>query len=154
VRGLPANVISAIEHLPGRDRFGGVAEMDQIRTTAGLGGIDVAHLQTEIIDHRPGTAGSIAGAEIAVDIAFGQPRVFNRALGDFSMQLRRGFIGCMPGWMLVNPGDVGLALDTQCGAPLAFFVFQRFSGPSEQPWQAMKYSVRRDGHYSTFSRRG
>jgi len=34
-----------------------------------------------------------------------------------------------------------------------FFLFQGFSGPSEQPWQAMKYSVRRDGHYSTFSRR-
>ena len=128
----------------GCNRFGGVAEMDQVRTTTGLRGIDVAHPKAEIIDHWPGTTRSVAGAEIAVDIAFRQPGVFNRALGDFGMQLRGGFIGCMPGWVLVDPGDVGLALDAQYGAPLGVFLFQCFSGPSEQPWQAVKYSVRRD----------
>jgi hypothetical protein len=29
------------------------------------------------------------------------------------MQLCGGFVGCMPGRMLVNPGDIGLALDAQ-----------------------------------------
>src|SRR5439155_19549208 len=128
----------------GCNRFGGVAEMDQVRTTAGLGGIDVAHLKAEIIDHWPGAARSVAAAEIAVDIGLGQPGVFNRALGDFGMQLRGGFVGRMPGWVLVDPGDVGLALDAQYGAPLAFFLFQRFSDLSARPWQAPKYSVRRD----------
>ena len=37
----------------GGDGFGGVAEMDQIGTAAGLGGVHVADLQAEVIDHRP-----------------------------------------------------------------------------------------------------
>ncbi len=72
----------------GRDRLGSVAEMDQIGTTAGLGGIDVTDLQSEVIDHRPKAAGGVAGAEIAVDIGFGEPGIFDRALGDLGMQLR------------------------------------------------------------------
>ena len=87
--------------------------MDQIGTAAGLGGIHVADPKTEVIHHRPQPAGGVAGAEIAVDIGLGQPGVFNGALGDFGVQLRRGFIGCVPGWMLVDPGNVGLALDGQ-----------------------------------------
>jgi hypothetical protein len=67
------------------------------------------------------------------------------------MQLRRGFIGCMPGWMLVNPGDVGPALDTQYGAPLAFLVPRGFSGLSARPWQGPKYSVRRTACANTRS---
>ena len=70
------------------DRFGGVAEMDQIGTAARFGGIDVAYLQPEVIDHRPGPAGGVAGAEIAVDIGLGQPGIFNRTLGDLGVQLR------------------------------------------------------------------
>src|SRR5947207_166933 len=100
--------------------------MDQVRTTTGLRGIDVAHPQAEIIDHWPGTARSVAGAEIAVDIGLAQPGVFDRAPGDFGMQLRGGFVGRIPGWMLVNPGDIGLALDAQYGAPLAFFFSSGF----------------------------
>jgi hypothetical protein len=34
-----------------------------------------------------------------------------------------------------------------------FFFSSDFSGLSARAWQAMKYSVRRDGHYSMFSRR-
>ena len=87
--------------------------MDQIGTAAGLGGIDVADLEAEVIDHRPQPAGGVAGAEIAVDIGLGQPGVLDRALGDLGMQLCGGFIGCVPGRMLVDPGNVGLALDGQ-----------------------------------------
>jgi hypothetical protein len=29
------------------------------------------------------------------------------------MELCGGFIGCVPGWMLVDPGNVGFALDGQ-----------------------------------------
>ena len=72
----------------GRDRFGGVAEMDQIGTAAGLGGIHMANLEAEVIDHRPKAAGGVAGAEIAVDIGFGEPGILDRALGDLGMQLR------------------------------------------------------------------
>src|ERR1700676_4023527 len=48
----------------------------------------------------------------------------------------------MPGRVLVNPGDVGLALDTH-DAPLAFLLPSGFSGLSARPWQAPKFSVRR-----------
>ena len=104
----------------GGDGFGRMADMDDVGTAAGFGGVDMPHLQPEIIHHRPGAARRIAGAEIAVDIGLGQPGVLERALGDFGMQLRGGFVGCMPGRMLVNPGDVGLAFDRQCSSPLAF----------------------------------
>jgi hypothetical protein len=90
-----------------------MAEMDQIGTTAALGGIDVTDFQAEIIDHRQQTARRIAGAEITVDIGPGQAGIFQRALGDFGMQLCGGFIGCMPSRMFVNPGNIGLALDAQ-----------------------------------------
>jgi len=95
------------------DRFRGMPEMDQIGTAAGIGGIEMAHFQAEIIDHRHHPARGVAGAEIAVDIGFGQACIFQRALGDFGMELRGGFIGCMPGGMLVDPGEIGLALDAQ-----------------------------------------
>jgi hypothetical protein len=36
------------------------------------------------------------------------------------MQLCGGFIGRMPGRMLENPGEIGLAPDTQSYSPLAF----------------------------------
>jgi hypothetical protein len=42
------------------------------------------------------------------------------------MELCGGFIRCVPGRMLVNPGDVGLALDRQYGTPLAFFLSSVF----------------------------
>ena len=103
--------------------------MHQIGTAAGIGGIEMADLQAEIIDHRHHPARGIAGAEIAVDIVFGQPGVFQRTLGDFGMQLRSGFVRCVPGRMLINPGDVGLALDRQYGSPLVFLVRWRFLWP-------------------------
>ena len=62
--------------------------MDQIGTAAGLGGIDVANLEAEVIDHRPQAAGSVAGAEIAVDVGFGKPGILDRPLGDLGVQLR------------------------------------------------------------------
>ena len=62
--------------------------MDQIGTAAGLGGIDVADLEAEVIDHRPKAAGGVAGAEIAVDVGLGEPGILERALGDLGMQLR------------------------------------------------------------------
>src|SRR6266699_1238906 len=66
----------------------------------------------------------------------------------------------MPDWVLVNPGDVGLALDTQYGAPLAFFslpaVFlacrrglgKRRNIPSDEtvrdtPWERVPGAVQR-----------
>jgi hypothetical protein len=71
----------------------------------------VTDFEAEIIDHRPGAARRVAGAEIAINIGLGEACVFDRALGDFGMELCGGFIGCVPGRMLVNPGNVGFALD-------------------------------------------
>ena len=61
--------------------------MDQIGATTGIGGIHVANLEAEIIDHRPKAARGVAGAEIAIDIGFGQPGIFDRTPGDLGMQL-------------------------------------------------------------------
>ena len=122
----------------GGDGFGCMAEVDQIGTAAGFGGVDMPHLQPEIVDHRPGAARRIAGAEIAVDVGLGQAGIFERALGDFGMQLRGGFVGGMPGRMLVNSGDVGLAFDRQCSSPLAFLLPSGFCGLSRRPWQARR----------------
>jgi len=69
--------------------------MDQIGAAAGIGGIEMPDLQAEVIHHRI-TPRGVAGAEIAVDIGLGKPGVFQRALGDLGMELRGGFIGCMP----------------------------------------------------------
>ena len=131
----------------GRDGFRGMAEMDQIGAAAGIGGIEMAYLEAEIIGHRHHPAGGVAGAEIAVDIGLGQPGVLQRALGDFGMQLRGGFIGCMPGRMLVNPGQIGLALDTQSRPPLVFLPsgFLAFRGRLGKgrniPWDEIKQSL-------------
>ncbi len=139
--------------LAGGDRLGGMAEMDQIGTAAGIGGIEVAHLQAEVIDHRQRPAGRVAGAEIAVDVGLGQPGVLERALGDLGMQLRGRFVGCVPGRMLVDPGQIGLALDAQYGSPLVFLP-GGFCGLSGRPWQAPKYSVGRDVASSSLRTQG
>src|SRR5664279_563449 len=60
------------------------------------------------------------------------------------MELRGGFIRCMPGGMLVDPGEVGLALDAQLVLRWRFLVAGGFCGLSGQAWQARKYSVGRD----------
>jgi len=97
----------------GGDRLRGMAEMDQIGAAAGVGGIEMTDLEAQIIGHRHHATGRVASAEIAVDIGLGQACVLQRALGDFGMKLCGGFIGCVPGRMLVDPGEVGLTLDTQ-----------------------------------------
>ncbi|MGY4371568.1 hypothetical protein ACVW1A_007633 [Bradyrhizobium sp. LB1.3] len=103
-----------------------MAEMDDVGTAAGFGGIDVAELfgiQAEIIDHRPGAAGRVARAEIAVNIVLAEPGILDRALGDLGMKLSGGFVRRMPGRVFKNPGNVGLALDGQnFRSPLAFLL--------------------------------
>src|SRR5262249_54345667 len=107
----------------GGDGFRRMAEMNQVGTAAGIGGIDVAHLvEAEIIDHRPGAAGRVSGHEVAVDIVLGEPGILDRPLGDLGVQLCGGFVGCVPGRVLKNTGNVGLALDGQLNSPLAFLL--------------------------------
>src|ERR1700716_185951 len=56
--------------------------------------------------------------------------------------------------MLINPGDVGLALDTQYGAPLAFLLPSGFSGLSARPWQApAAFKSRIQFHYTEWAGR-
>jgi hypothetical protein len=62
--------------------------MDQIGTAAGIGGIHMANLEAEVINHRPKAPGGVAGAEIAVNVGFGEPGIFDRTLGDLGVQLR------------------------------------------------------------------
>ena len=87
----------------------------------------MTHLEAHVIGHRHHAARGVAGAEIAVDIGLGEACVFQCALGDFGMKLCGGFIGCMPGWMLVNSGEIGFALDTQVVLRWRFFFASVFS---------------------------
>ncbi|APO52550.1 hypothetical protein BD122_19806 [Bradyrhizobium diazoefficiens] len=131
-----------------RDRFRGMTEMDDVGTAAGLGGIDVAELfgvEAEIVDHRPGAAGRVARAEIAVDIVLAEPGILDRALGDLGVELGGGFVRRMPGRVFVDPGNVGLALDGQNRGLRSRFLLPRFSEPHWPCWQARKYSVGREG---------
>ncbi len=118
-----------------RDGFGRVAKMDDVGAAAGLGRIDVAHAQAEIIHHRPGAARCIARAKVAIDIGAGQPGVLQRALRHFGVQLRGRLVGRMPRRVFVDSGDVRLALDAQttlrwCFGPSGFFE------PRPGDWQA------------------
>ena len=127
-----------------RDGLGGMAEMDQIGAAAGVGGIDMTQLlgvETEIIDHRPSAAWRVTSHEVAVDVVLGEPGVLNGALGDLGMELGGGFVGCMPGGVLKDPGNVGLALDGQVFLRWRF-LSSGFLGLYGRPWQAPRYSVR------------
>ncbi len=124
---------------PGGDGFRGMAEMDQIGAAAGVGGVEMADLQAHVVGHRHDAARRIAGAEIAVDIGLGQPGIFQRALGDFGVELCGGFVGCVPGRVLIDPGEVGFSSDTQYVSPLAVsftFLPSGFVACREQAWQA------------------
>ena len=80
VRGLPASVISATWHLPAAIARGGVADVDEVGRAAGLGRVDVAHAQAEVLGHgQAADAGRVAGAEVRVDVGQRQPGVGERA---------------------------------------------------------------------------
>ena len=100
------------------DRLCGMPERDDVGAAAGLRRVEMAQFrQAEIIRHRQNATRRIAGAEIAVHIGFGQTRIGQRALGAFGMELGGRFIRRMPGRVLINPGDVGFALDAQRALP-------------------------------------
>src|SRR3546814_14563891 len=68
--------------LAGGNRLRGMADVDEIRRTAGIGGIDVAQLQAHVIGHvARAEARRIAGAALAVDVVLAQAGVFPRPFG-------------------------------------------------------------------------
>src|SRR3954462_2235025 len=64
------------------------------------------------------------------------------------MELRGGFFRCMPGRMLIDPGEVGLALDAQIALRWRFLspMFSRLSG---LPWQASRTRNRKQPSRAT-----
>jgi hypothetical protein len=95
-----------------RDRLRGVRDVDQVRGAAGIGRLHVAQAEAEVVRHRQGSqARRVARAEIAVDVIALQPRVLERALRYFGVQLRDRFVLGLAGRMLVGPDDAGLSLD-------------------------------------------
>src|SRR5204863_3558434 len=56
-----------------------------------------------------------------VDVLAGEPGVLDGALGDLGVELGGGLVGCVPGGMLENPGNVGLALYGQLFLRWRFF---------------------------------
>ena len=96
--------------------------MNQVGAAAGIGGIEVADPQAEIIGHRHHPARGVARAEIAVDIGLGEARIGKRAVSDLGVKLGSGFVGSVPGRMFVDTGDIGLALDAQLILRWRFFL--------------------------------
>src|SRR5215213_6034047 len=95
-------------------------DLKQIGRAAGIGRIDVPHLEAEIIDHRqPAETRRVAGgAEVPVDVVFRQAGIFERALGAFGVQHRHGLVLRQAGRVLVYPDDIGLSLDAHRGHTL------------------------------------
>ena len=97
-----------------RNRFHRMADMHHIRTATHIGGIEVLELrQPQIIRHIEGPKPRRgAGAEKPVHIILGKPRILQRAIGDFSMQLGHGCIIGLAGRVLKGTHDIALAIGT------------------------------------------
>ena len=95
LRGFPASVISATLHLPSGDGLGRMAEPAPHRNSrrhrwSRHGGV----WQTEIVGHRHRTRPGASPAQKKPSISsLRQPRILDRALGDFGMQLRGDLSG-------------------------------------------------------------
>jgi hypothetical protein len=84
-------------------------------------------LEAEIVQHRQKATGRVAGTEITVDVGPCQPGVFQRTFGDLGVKLCGGFIGCVPGRMFVNSGNVSFAPDGQAVLRWRFLLPSVFS---------------------------
>ena len=104
--------------LAGGNGFRGMGDVNEIGGTARVGRIHMAHAEVEVIDHcqRPEPR-RIAGTGIAVDIAESQPRIRQRAVRDFSMELSNGFIRRFARRMFVDAHDAGFSLETHALIP-------------------------------------
>ena len=72
----------------------------------------MAHLEAHVVHHVDAAhAGRVGGAEIAVDVLVREPRVLQRALGAFGMQLRHRFVHGEARRMFERADDIGLSFD-------------------------------------------
>src|SRR5690348_13289477 len=75
------------------------------------------------------------------------------------MELCGGFIGCVPGWMFIDPGNVGFALDGQIVLRWRF-LFRLFFWPvgaalaSVEIFRQARLDTKQDLHAEAISRRG
>ena len=120
-----------------------MADMHHVRTAAHIGGIEVLEFrQPQIIRHieraepRRG-----AGAEKPVNIILGKPGILQRAIGDFSMQLRHGCIIGLAGRVLKGAHDIALAIGThewRLSSSVLMAGWKQRRGGLSPPWRAEK----------------
>ena len=86
--------------------------MDDVGGPSRLRRVHVPERESHVVGHRePAEAGRVAGAEIAVHVGLAQARVRQRAPGDLRVKLGQRLVVGLARRVLVDPGDVGLALD-------------------------------------------
>ena len=86
--------------------------MRNIGTATDIGTVQVPELEVHVVGHGQWPeAGSVAGAEIAVDIILRQAGIGQRADRAFGVQLRDGLVLRQPGRVLISPGNIGCSLD-------------------------------------------
>jgi hypothetical protein len=98
--------------MAGGDRLRRMRHMDEVRGAAGLGRVDMAHAQAEVVDHaQHAEAGCIAGAEVAVDVLELEPGIGQRTARAFVVELRGGLVGRLAQRMFPGARDAGFSLD-------------------------------------------
>src|SRR3989442_1412813 len=111
-RGRPRQRDQCDLALAERNGLGGVGDVDDVGRPAGVGRVHVAELQAQVVGHRERPEpGRVARAEVAVHVVLAEPRVLERAPGDFGVELRHRLVVGLARRMLEGARDVGLALD-------------------------------------------
>jgi len=86
--------------------------MNDVGGAARLRRIHVAKLEPHVVDHgEPAQARRVARAEVAVHVVPGESRVFQRSAGGLGVELSQRLVVGFTRGMLVDPSDIGLALD-------------------------------------------
>ena len=120
-----------------RDRLGGVADVEHVGRAAGVRGVHVAELESQVVGHRQRSEpGRVARAEVAVDVVLGEPGVRERAPRDLGVELGDRLVVRLARGVLERADDVGLALDGHrravlSSSPLGLTTWSRVPGVPE-----------------------
>lgn len=99
----------------GGNGLGGMGDMYEIRTATGIRGIDMLQVQIQVINQPARIlARGISSAKKTIDILDAQTGIRQCSERTLGMQLRGGFIRCVPGGVLKCPHHKCLSFNAQC----------------------------------------
>ena len=111
VRGRPARVMSATSALAERDRLGGVADMEDVGRAAAIGRSRCGAAASPDSSPWSATPDPSPAQKYPSTSPRPSPASSSAPLAEFGMELRQRFVVGLAGRMLVDAGDIGLALD-------------------------------------------